>query len=238
MTVRILVRHCFASDASKSKSRPPGFDRVVLHERLLQSLQTEDALSYQLIMMVDDAAGVGPHFVENADLRAAYASVGVAYDVVRMSGGSEKAAFLNCLNYAKDAGWPFNDVVVFLEDDYAVAQSWLGLVTEGLTFGAYVTLYDHPDKYSKFTYPDLVSKLYMGELAHWRTTPSTTNSYACGVRTLLEDLNTHKSYSVGQGVTMDHMKFLQLWHLGRSLVSCIPGAWSHEETGMQCSKWF
>jgi hypothetical protein len=234
-----LVRHCFYSEASAHKGRPSGFDRKLLHERLLQSLQDHIG-KFDLTMILDDMepeAAKSLHFVEDHTLRSTYAKAGLTYEVHRAKGGCEKAAFLNSLEFVARAAWPQQDVVVFLEDDYAVAQDWLTLVPEGLRFGDYVTLYDHPDKYSHL-YPSLYSKMYMGELSHWRTTPSTTNSYACGVRMLIEDMNTHRSYSEGWGVTQDHAKFLQLWSLGRSLVSCVPGAWSHEEVGMQCSKWF
>jgi hypothetical protein len=188
-----------------------------------------------MIMLDDAKAQPGEvHFVEDPILRNLYAQEGVTYDVLKAKGGCEKAAFQNSLYFVQTRGWPQDDIVVFFEDDYAVAQNWLDLVPEGLQFGNYATLYDHPDKYSSI-YPTLLSRLYQGELSHWRSTPSTTNSYFCTVRTLLEDMNTHRAYSEGLGVTPDHEKFIHLWSVGRSLVSCIPGAWSHEEVGMRCA---
>jgi hypothetical protein len=124
-----------------------------------------------------------------------------------------------------------NDIIVIIEDDYKVDPHWTSLLKEGLGFGTYVSLYDHPDKYSSM-YKDLQSKLFKGK-RHWRTSPSTTNSFAVRVETLRQDMEIHRKYSLGVSVTRDHEKFLDLWSNSRSLVTCIPGAWSHEEINMQ-----
>jgi hypothetical protein len=81
-------------------------------------------------------------------------------------------------------------------------------------------------------YAGLPCTLYKGSSRHWRTTPSTTNSYAMTSSTLHRDIKIHTEYCKGSGVTLDHPKFLALWQAGRRLVSCIPSAWSHEENGM------
>jgi hypothetical protein len=128
--------------------------------------------------------------------------------------------------------WPDEDIVVFLEDDYLFNKNWIQYIKEGLQFADYVTLYDHPDKYTNM-YSTLVSKLFKGTI-HWRTTPSTTNSYACLIKTLRDDYDIHWSFCQGNGVTLDHQKFLSLWKLGKSLISSIPAFWSHEEMFMQC----
>jgi len=227
MTIHILVRHCFYSEASARKGRPADFDRKYIFETLLQSLTPHS--DYDLTVVLDsDASKI--HFTQVLQQQYALNS---PYQLQCVYGGSEMASFRNCLNIAANKGWPQTDTVIFMEDDYLVTQDWLQLINEGLQFASYVTLYDHPDKYSSFMYPNLPSKLFLGTNRHWRTTPSTTNSYACKVRTLIEDLNIHLRYSDGMGVTNDHQKFLQLWTMDRSLVSCIPGAWSHEEVGMQ-----
>ena len=121
-------------------------------------------------------------------------------------------------------GW--TGTVVFLEDDYRVAPGWIELIAEGLRFSSYVTLYDHPDKYSRL-YAGLTSQLFLGS-RHWRTVPSTTNSWATSAAVLVEDKDIHCAYG-----SRDHEKFLALWSRGRRLVSCMPGAWSHEEVAMK-----
>jgi hypothetical protein len=142
--------------------------------------------------------------------------------------GSEAASFRAALDLASK-GDP-EDIVCFLEDDYAVSSSWI-LLAEGLELADYVTLYDHPDKYSD-TYKNVPCMVYKSS-RHWRTTPSTTNSYAMRRKTLVKDMDIHRAFSQGVNVSRDHEKFLALWDAGRRLVSSMPAAWSHEESGMQ-----
>ena len=44
------------------------------------------------------------------------------------------------------------NIVYFVEDDYYHRQDAPQLITEGLKVGDYITLYDHPDKYTKIYY--------------------------------------------------------------------------------------
>lgn len=138
------------------------------------------------------------------------------------------------LEYVHDSAWDTQDTVVFLEDDYAVSPRWGSLVEEGLEISDYVSLYDHPDKYSN-PYTNIPCLLFKSSQRHWRTTPSTTNSYAMKKQTLIRDFHTHVRFSTGVSVSRDHEKFLELWNLGKKLVTCIPAAWSHEERGMTCN---
>ena len=204
--MHVILRHCSASTVSAHKKRPAGFSRESLFKALLP-------LDADVHIVLDSDK---PHFCEDATVK-----------LHKQKLGSESASFKACLELAKT--FPLEDTVVFLEDDYKVSKHWLPLITEGLEVAKYVTLYDHPDKYAQ----DIISKIYCKPQRHWRTTPSTTNSFATRVSTLVEDMDIHIQYSSGP-VTNDHGKFLHLWSLGRSLVSCMPAAWSHEEDGMQC----
>lgn len=203
--MNVLVRHCSFSEASKDKKRPEGFSREELFKTLLKNTKSK------ITVMLDS---YDRHFTDNFP------------NLHRFLGGSERESFSYCLQYAKN----LEGIVVFLEDDYKVSEGWEEYIQDGLKYADYVSLYDHPDKYSNY---NLTSKIFKGK-CHWRTAPSTTNSYACRVQTLLEDFDIHKMYSEGKGVSNDHMKFLHLWQKGRSLVTSMPGFWSHEEVGMQC----
>jgi hypothetical protein len=145
--------------------------------------------------------------------------------------GSDAASFRALLYLVLESEWSDDDIVCFLEDDYLVSKHWVSLVREGLDISDYVTLYDHPDKYSEL-YRNIPCMLFKQAQRHWRTTPSTTNSYAMKVRTLKRDIAIHFKSCEGNGITQDHGKFLELWANGFKLVSCIPSAWSHEEQGM------
>ena len=137
------------------------------------------------------------------------------------------------LEHVRDSGWEAQDTVVFLEDDYAVSPNWTLFLEEGLELAEYLSLYDHPDKYSNL-YKSIPCLLFKQPRRHWRTTPSTTNSYAMKKQTLMRDMDIHERYSLGVRVSRDHEKFLELWNVGRKLITCIPAAWSHEELDMQC----
>jgi len=218
--MHVVLRHCYQSEASKRKARPSTFSREGLFQEFLDSSR----FSFQDIHVMLDCPIDKYHFVED--------TYDVKFNLHKFQGGNERASFLYCLEFVKAQEWDPNDVVVFLEDDYKVSRSWDYYVKDGLQFADYVSLYDHPDKYSNL-YQDLNVKLYKGA-CHWRTTPSTTNSYACKVGTLLKDFDTHAKYSLGAGITNDHLKFLNLWQDGRTLITSIPAHWSHEEDGMQC----
>jgi hypothetical protein len=90
-----------------------------------------------------------------------------------------------------------------------------------------VTLYDHKDKY--FLYPDLTSRIFASPTCHWRTTPSTTNTFALHFRTLLRDLDLHRRYSEGRAISADHEKFCRLQSRNVILVSPMPGWSTHAE---------
>ncbi|MDE2211930.1 MAG: hypothetical protein KGJ83_04320 [Betaproteobacteria bacterium] len=89
------------------------------------------------------------------------------------------------------------DIVYFIEDDYLHLPEAGRILEEGLQVFDYVTLYDHPDKYGVFgkgrnPYVDEgklseATRVFKGALTLWRTTNSTTHTFACHVKTLKED---------------------------------------------------
>jgi hypothetical protein len=235
--LRIFVRHCLFSEASAHKSRPEDFQRKKLHEQLLHSLI---GVKCSLTMLVDKNGKEEKHFIELDEYKNTNEDPGkVDYSYFFLDAGCEAKSFLQTLDFLdKQSKDPFTvfaptDIIVLLEDDYAVQPGWTNLICEGIHFADYVTLYDHPDKYQLEMYRGLQSKVFKGQERHWRTTPSTTNSFAVRLKTLLEDASIQKEFSTDVQITRDHAKFLRLWALGRTLVSCLPGAWSHEETNMQ-----
>ena len=97
----------------------------------------------------------------------------------------------------------------------------------------YYTLYDHPDKYWLPMYEELQSKIIATPSVHWRTTPSTTNTYACRFKTLKQHFDIHVQYcDLVAKWTKDHDKFTHLWSIGSNIVSCIPGYSTHVEGNM------
>jgi len=141
--------------------------------------------------------------------------------------GTDQGAFLELMKIVEAAGYDPETIIYIVENDYIHRPNWCEALVEGFEYGDYVTLYDHPDKYSD--YPDLQSKLFVTKSCHWRTTPSTTNTFAVKYKTLMEDMDLHKYYAEFgiQGLAHDHTKFLDLGKKGRTIISSIPGYSTH-----------
>jgi hypothetical protein len=179
----------------------------------------------ELTCMFDSGrGGVEQHFLRNKDV-----------NVVSMKGGNDAISFLNVLNYVKNQNYNPEDIIYFLEDDYIHRGGWIDVLQEGVDQinADYYTLYDHPDKYFLPMYENLTSKIIATTSTHWRTVPSTTNTYACRYSTLMAHFDIHvKHCDLVDKWTKDHDKFVELWSIGSNLVSCMPGYSSHVEAEM------
>jgi hypothetical protein len=219
--VHIFVRHCNYSSASAHKKRPEWFSREKFFGILLNEVQ-KNADSSTLTVIFD--GDPEDHFIKNYP------------DIVKVDGGSESKSFTKMLDYVlsrddiKD-----EDIVYFCEDDYLHVSGFMNILMEGFETNAdYVTLYDHGDKYMPGYYETYAKgfqiQLVPSRTIHWRTTPSTTNTYAMKMGTLKRDKDIHYKYSfhpkVGD-ITQDHPKFCELWNSGKSLISCIPSYSTH-----------
>ena len=164
------------------------------------------------------------HFLQNKNVNK-----------ISEKGGSGAQAFVNLLNHVIKQDYNDNDIIYFLEDDYIHKQGWVDILLDGFNHieADYYTLYDHPNKY----YPELIDKfpthLFVSPTAHWRTTVSTTNTYACRFKTLKKHFDIHVQYCdlVAKWVK-DHDKFTHLWNIGSNLISCVPGYSTHVEENM------
>ncbi len=109
------------------------------------------------------------------------------------------------------------DFVYLLEDDYLHLPGSREALLEGLQIADYVTLYDHPDMYhrdGKGPNPFVHDKqpkcsIYLTEHTHWRTTPSTTMTFAAQIKTLLEDRELWIRHCVGK-IPADFAAFVTL----------------------------
>ena len=143
-----------------------------------------------------------------------------------------KHSFSRTVDIAVQLDVPDDTIIYFLEDDYLHRPDELLVVFEGFPLETnYVSLYDHLDKYIDKGYDDLVSKVMVSENSHWRTVPSTCNTYAARLGTLKAD------YSVGINTLVTHLLMVFQWtmqssvikidHLGRRLITPMPGYATH-----------
>ena len=109
------------------------------------------------------------------------------------------------------------DFLYLLEDDYLHLPGSRAALLEGLGIADYVTLYDHPDMYHPdgkganfFVHDDMPkSSIYLTASTHWRSTVSTTMTFAAKVKTLREDRELWKKCCIGKN-PLDFGAFVML----------------------------
>jgi hypothetical protein len=216
--IEVFVRYCYYSDASARKERFPGFSHAKCFHNLME---TADLDKVHFTFLLDTHfQKKAPHFVYDQK----------EHPVVEIDAGCESKAFLALLDHVLERDLSPETPLYFLEDDYLHRPNWAEILFEGFSLEAeYLTLFDHRDKYDAEMYKELSSKLYYTPSCHWRETPSTTNTYAMRMKTLLRDLQTHRAFSEGCTISKDHEKFLELKRQGAHLISSIPGWSTHAE---------
>ena len=219
--IRVFQRHCNFSSNSHNKPRPDWFDREKIFDSFISTL--DERVEYTAFH--DSGNGeIEDHFLNTKNVNK-----------ISKKGGNDAQSFLNLLNHVIEQNYSDDDIIYFLEDDYLHKQGWIDILSEGFEYiGAdYYTLYDHPDKYHLPMYENLQSKIIATPSTHWRTTPSTTNTYACRFKTLKKHFDIHvNSCDLVEKWTKDHDKFINLWSIGSNLVSSIPGYSTHVEGNM------
>lgn len=227
--IQVFIRYCYYSSASAHKNRPEGFTHEKCFENLLE---TADRDKVELTFLLDTHfAKPQVHFVQKQS----------EFPVVEIDAGEEGKSFLALIDHVLSKDYSDDTLLYFLEDDYLHRKGWADILIEGFSLPNidYLTLFDHRDKYDLDLYGDLTSQLFHTTSCHWRTTPSTTNTYAMKMATLKEDLATHRKYSEGYRISLDHDKFLDLYSQGRRLISSVPGYSSHCEPAYSspCHDW-
>jgi glycosyltransferase involved in cell wall biosynthesis len=213
--IEVFVRTCNYSHASSHKKRPQEFS----HEKCLENLIQTSDLKRVNITFFHDAfhPSKTPHYSAKQE----------RFSVVEFKEGTEAGSFLKLLEHVVERQLDPDTILYFVEDDYWHREGWVDVLLEGFTLPdmSYLTLYDHRDKYFHPNYDTLASKIFHTKSCHWRTTPSTTNTYSMRFKTLLRDLEIHRQFSLGRKITADHDKFCRLAEAGATLISPMP-AWS------------
>lgn len=216
MKIEVFLRQCFYSpnSALSNRKRPEWFDKIKVFENLKRTIDPDLA---NLNIIYDEHFGLlNETFLSNED------------KIQVINCGNEASSFLKTLEIVESFDFDDETIIYFLEDDYLHRENWCNILLEAFTLPIhYVSLYDHLDKY--LDYPDLTSKIFHTSSVHWRTVPSTCNTYAAKYGQLKEDMNIHRHFSAASpdGITMDHSKFVQLGNMGRILVTPLPGYSTH-----------
>src|SRR5579872_1278851 len=194
--MEVFSRHCFFSSASAHKKRFPGFARELCYRNLIGTI---DPARANLTFFLDTEKGT-EHFLKNEK----------RYPVLEVQEGSEAGSFLRLLDHVEKLNLHPDTVVYLVEDDYLHKPGWTDLLFEAFDLPIdYATLYDHKDKYFFPQYKNLKSELFVTPSCHWRTTPSTTQTFAVRFKTLIADLPIHRKFSKGKTISADHAKFCE-----------------------------
>jgi len=219
--IEVFLRHCYYSKIQElsSRTRPDWWNKEKVFLNFKNTLNSEST-NYTIIY--DEYNGkIDDTFLSQEK------------NVHIISGGDEAKSFLSTFDYILKKNFDEDTIIYFLEDDYVHRPKWDIILQEGFTLPAsYVTLYDHPDKYTNkikngISYAELKHKIFTTSNSHWRTTISTTCTFATKFKTLKEDKEIHQKYSTNTQITRDSLKFIELNKMGRSVVSCLPGYSTH-----------
>jgi len=201
-----------------NRKRPPWFDKIKIYENLLRTTNYDLA---NINIVYDE------HF---GPISETFLQIANQDDVHIINEGNEAGSFLRTLELVESKGYDSETIIYFVEDDYLHRENWCEVLIEAFNLPTqYVSLYDHLDKYTDSGYDNLVSKVFHSKSCHWRTVPSTCNTYAGMMGQLSMDMPIHKHFSAASpdGISMDHAKFVELGNRGRRLITPMPGYSTH-----------
>lgn len=132
--------------------------------------------------------------------------------------------------FLEESGKSPESFVYFVEDDYIHRLGALAALKEGLRVTDYVTLYDHPDKYYELYGYGELSKVFLTNSCHWKTTCSTCMTFASSYPILEQDSHVWYAHLTGDA-PHDHLACLELGRRNRLIASPIPGYATHCRQG-------
>lgn len=154
--------------------------------------------------------------------------------IKRVSVGSGAETFR--MVYEEALGLDNDALVYFLEDDYLHIPHSLEYLMEAAecNYTDYLTLYDHPDKYSNHTNPYVTREgestiVYWCGHRHWKETNSTTMTFAAFADVLKSDKRVFWNWT-SEKHPWDFVIFTDLVKTKRRRLSCpLPSCSTHGE---------
>jgi hypothetical protein len=149
------------------------------------------------------------------------------------------------MGYAVSLNVPPDEVLYFVEDDYLHSEGAYYAILDGLGGLGYdyVTLYDHPDMYQEPS-PNIlvsghgeVSRVRCGDVCHWKSTKSTTMTFATTKQRLMKDWNLMRGFIKGKAPADFWMWRVLIEEQCARLGSSIPGYATHVEENNLSPLW-
>ena len=216
--IEVFLRLCYYSKLQElpDRKRPTWFDEIKVFENFKNTIDPSLA-NYTIVY--DEFYGN----IDNTFLRS-------EKNVEFIRCGSECDSFLRTLEIIQSRNFDDDQIIYFLEDDYLHKPNWCDMILEGFTLNpSYLTLYDFDCFVEGF-----LSQIFITQNSHWRAVPTTTNTFACKYKTLIDDLEVHKKYSSDDAIkegdgyhfSRDYEKFWELADKQKKyVISPMPG-WS------------
>ena len=198
------------SDKSYPKPKLPGADKLACFTSFAENIQPD----WRDVLIIADNASE-----ETISLFS-------GLQVERTHLGNARS-----LRYAIEIALAESDAdtfVYFAEDDYLYRPGAKAALIEGAGFSDYVTLYDHPDKYTLQYGMGETSQVRRTPSSHWRYTLSTCMTFGVWADTLRCDMYHWKEHTEGDHPN-DHQVFADLNGAKRSLAVSIPGFACHTD---------
>lgn len=211
------------SDAGYNKVKP---EYINNENCLINALNIFSTKKHDWIVIADNVSENTKNMIEKYILNPQYVSVGHG---------------AGTFNLALDMALKENDdeIIYFLENDYLHKPGSDKILEEGFSLDpAFISLYDHPDKYmtpAQGGNPYCEggaedTRVYLTDSIHWKITNATTMTFASKVSTLKRTETTLRKWTNMGHYPQDFQMFLDLRDQGELLITPLPGYSTHGET--------
>jgi hypothetical protein len=215
--IEVFIRHCYYSKIQElpDRIRPSWFNKIKVFENFKNTLNP-DLINYTIVY--DEFYG---------SIDKTFLAKEKNVEIIKC--GNECDSFLQTLEIIQSKNLSDDTIVYLLEDDYLHRPGWSEVMLEGFEINShYLTLYD----FDFFIAKGWLCEIFTTPSSHWRAVPATTNTFACKYKTLIEDIEIQKEYSIygiremdEYSYSRDYNKFWELQKQERYLISPMPG-WS------------
>ena len=215
--IEVFLRHCYYSKLQElpDRTRPSWFNKLKVFENFKNTLNT-DLVNYTIVY--DEFYGI---------INKTFLAKEKNVEIIKC--GNECDSFLSTLEIIQSRNFEDEQIIYLLEDDYLHRPGWCEVMLEGFEINShYLTLYD----FDFFIAKGYLCEIFTTPSSHWRAVPATTNTFACKYKTLIEDIEIQKEYSIygiremdEYSYSRDYNKFWELQKQERYLISPMPG-WS------------
>jgi len=215
--IEVFIRHCYYSKIQElpDRIRPSWFNKIKVFENFKNTLNS-NLINYTIVY--DEFYG---------SIDKTFLAKEKNVEIIKC--GNECDSFLETLEIIQSKNLSDDTIVYLLEDDYLHRPGWSEVMLEGFEIKShYLTLYD----FDFFIAKGWLCEIFTTPSSHWRAVPATTNTFACKYKTLIEDMEIQKEYSIygiremdEYSYSRDYNKFWELQKQERYLISPMPG-WS------------